>query len=401
MSTQRDYDIILYGATGFTGQLTAEYLTRSGSHPFNWAIAGRNPQKLQKIIQGLQQISPANAPKAAIKADSSDPASLLEMARQAKVVITTVGPYIHYGQPLVKACTEAGTHYVDLTGEPEFVDWMSYEYHQQAQQKGVKIVNCCGFDSIPHDMGVFYTIQQLIAGMTEDQVAKSQVRISGVVKAGGTFSGGTWHSAIHAFSRASDYYKKKKLWSQRKPASDGRKVHPSPNKVYFEKKLNKWLCPFPTIDPQVVRRSAKLFKHYGGDFQYGHYISFNKFPKLAVSVGSVAALFALAQLKPTRNLLLKVKKPGDGPTPEQIKNGWFKVTMFASINGQEKTITISGGDPGYGDTAKMLAESALCLAQDAQRLPEHCGVVPPAAAMGEALLLRLQKNAGLKFEVVE
>jgi len=400
------YDIVVFGATGFTGQLVVEYLARKQSK-FRWAIAGRNIEKLRLIKHRLTEISPLCKDVGIIEADVDHQESLNELAQKAKVVITTVGPYITYGEPLVKACVEHGCHYVDLTGEPEFVDTVRHNYHQKAQDKKIKIVNSCGFDSIPYDLGALYTINHLKRLFPEEQRDSIDVEMECFFRSSGSFSGGTWHSVVTIFSRTREYGKKRKQWqladqsihrAEREDAGKKTKVSKLPTKVSFKKSLGTWALPMPTIDPVVVRRSATIRGDYGGTFKYGHYIQMKKFSQLAALAVGAAGVFGLAQFKPTRNLLFKVKSPGDGPTEAERNKAWFKIIMQATANGQTVHSHISGGDPGYSETAKMLSESALCLAFDDEQLPKNYGVVTPSAAMGESLLERLQSE-GIKFEI--
>lgn len=396
----RPYHVVVYGATGFTGKLTAEYLaTCRDKEKLKWAIAGRNQQKLEACRNAILQLNP-QADVGIIQADAKDPASLKQMAEQTQVVITTVGPYLNYGEPLVKACVEAGTHYVDLTGEPEFVDGLIYDYHTQAQAKGVKIVNACGFDSVPHDLGALYTLNALNQLLGPERAGKVPVKIEGFVEANGTFSGGTWHSAITQFSRLREYAKKRKIWQQQSKSqvSDRRRTRVLSPVIKFCKAFGAWAFPLPTIDPQVVKRTAAARKEFGPDFGYGHYVLSRSLPKGLAGVAAAGGLVALAQVEYTRNKLLKVKDPGQGPSPSQRQKSWFKVHFVGEAAGLHVWTEVSGGDPGYGETAKMLAESALCLALD-KHLPEQYGVITTGVAMGEALITRLQ-SAGIDFRTL-
>lgn len=398
------YDIVVFGATGFTGGLTADYLAKHAkAAKIKWAIAGRNPAKLENVKQRLQQLDVANKEVGTIQADINDFASLKAMAEQAKVVITTVGPYLEYGEPLVKACVEAGTHYVDLTGEPEFVEEMMVKYHDAAQQKKIKIVNSCGFDSIPHDLGALFTVHAVNDILPEDKKGSTPITVEGFVQAGGTFSGGTWHSAVTQFSRGREYMKKRKQWRSAlhaiqwgKHDSNARKVSALPMKIERKNAFDAWAVPFPTIDPQVVRRTAKLNDEYGPDFKYGHYVLVKKLPKAIAGIAGVGGIMLGAQLKWTREQLFKIKDPGQGPSEREMEKGWFRVRFIGSANGLHAWTEVRGGDPGYGETSKMLAESAICLVKDSKKSPQNYGVVTPGAAMGDALIERLQK-AGIEF----
>ena len=399
-ATARPYHVTLFGATGFTGRLTAEYLaTCSDSAKLKWAIAGRNSAKLEECKRAIQALNP-QAEVGIIVADTGDYDSLKHMAEQSSVVITTVGPYLNYGEPLVKACIEAGAHYVDLTGEPEFVDSLIYNYQAKAEERKVKIVNSCGFDSIPHDLGALYTLEQLNRVLGPERAGKVPVKIEGFVQAQGAFSGGTWHSAVTQFSRLREYSKKRKAWHQQAKTqpTDRRRTRVLSPIIKYCKSHRSWAIPFPSIDPQVVKRTASKRKEFGPDFAYGHYILTRSLPKGLAGVFAAGGVVVLSQFDFTRKKLLKVKDPGQGPSPSQRKKSWFKVHFTGEADGMHVWTEVSGGDPGYEETAKMLAESALCLALD-KHLPEQFGVVTTGAAMGDALITRLQ-NAGIQFRAL-
>jgi short subunit dehydrogenase-like uncharacterized protein len=391
MADARAYDIVLFGATGFTGALTAEYLAahaegRAGS-PTKWALAGRNQSKLEAVRAGLGS---EHADVPLLSADSGDPASLRAMAESTKVVISTVGPYIRYGEPLVAACAQAGTDYVDLTGEPEFVDLMWLRYHEQAERTGARLVHSCGFDSIPYDLGALFTVGHLAEGVP--------IRLEGFARVGGTFSGGTFHSAVEIMSRLRQGAKVARERREREERPAGRVVRGVAGRPHNDPIGGGWAVPFPTIDPQTVLRSARALDRFGPDFTYSHYLVVKRLPMLAGMAVGAGAVIALAQLPPTRRVLLKLKDPGDGPSPEQREKSWFRVRFRGRADGPELVTQVSGGDPGYGETSKMLAQSALCLAHD--DLPARAGQLTPAVAMGQALIDRLERE-GIRFEVVE
>lgn len=397
MSHAKPFEIVLFGATGFTGRLTAEYLARASTpRPLRWAIAGRSREKLDALRLRLAQLGPNGARVELIVADVNDPASLRELARSADVVATTVGPYIRYGEPLVRACVEEGAHYVDLTGEPEFVDLVIDRYHDEAARKELKIVNACGFDSIPHDLGALFTLKQLERRLSPSARGETPVSIEGFVRMHGSVSGGTWHSAITAMGRMRTYQSLRKTLRRPPQVGEHRKIGGIKPHIAYQRDLKLWALPMPTIDPLVVQRSARLSPEYGPDFRYGHYLGLRKLTKVVGLVASVSAVFALAQLKPTRGLLLKVKDPGQGPSEEERKKASFKVIFRGRAGGHEVLCEVRGGDPGYDETAKMLAESALTLVFDRERAPKVYGVVPPAASLGMPLLERL-RAAGISF----
>ncbi|KYF93556.1 saccharopine dehydrogenase [Sorangium cellulosum] len=398
MTLDRTYDVIVYGATGFTGRLVAEYLATRGKEasarddaserPARFAIAGRNAGRLAEVKAALEAIDPACADVGVIEATSEDAASLERMASQARVVITTVGPYSSRGEPLVEACIRAGTDYADLTGEPEFVDRLLARHHEAARAAGVKIVNCCGFDSIPHDLGALFTVTKLPAG--------EPIAVEGVVRAHGSFSGGTWQSVLEAMARGG----RRRRAARSEEARGGRKAQGLKGRIRYEKGLRAWVCPLPSIDPEIVLRSARELDVYGPDFQYGHYVQVKSGLQLVIGIAGFGAVAALAKVGPTRDLLRKVRSPGEGPSAEERARGWFQVT-FQGKSASRKVVTrVSGGDPGYSETAKMVAEAALCMAFDRARLPARAGVLTPAVAMGERLIERLQA-AGIRFELLE
>ncbi|HUA05196.1 MAG TPA: saccharopine dehydrogenase NADP-binding domain-containing protein [Solirubrobacteraceae bacterium] len=388
----RRFDIVLLGATGFTGALTAEYLARNAPAQARWALAGRNAGKLEQVRARLAAINPSCADLELLSADTGDPASMRDMAEATRVVITTVGPYIRYGEPVVAACAAAGTDYVDLTGEPEFVDRMWFAYHEEAERTGARIVHSCGFDSIPYDLGVQFTVEQL----PEDV----PISIDGFMRSKGSFSGGTYQSAIEILGDLRSSAKLARERRRQEGPLNGRRVRGVRGTPHPDEFAGGWVVPFPTIDPITVLRSARALDRYGPDFSYSHYAVAGPLPML-VGLGAAAGLVAgLAQIPPARDLLMKLKSSGEGPSEEQRAKSWFRVRFSARVGGNGKRLRteVSGGDPGYGDTSKMLAESALCLAHD--DLPDLSGQLTPAVAMGDALRLRLGA-AGIKFEVLD
>ena len=396
MARDRTYDVVIFGATGFTGGLTAAYLADSAPSEVRWALAGRSERKLRDIAAELA--GRACPPAGVLVADVADEASLRAMAASTRVLATTVGPFDEYGEPVVRACAEAGTDYLDITGEPQFVDRTIERYDAKARETGAKIVSCCGFDSIPHDLGVLYTVDQLRQG---GRPLEAPVTIEGFVRSRGTFSGGTWHSAIRAFSQFREYTRSKRVPAhhERHAGAGSRRVRGVRPTVHYEKEIGGWACPLPTIDPQVVLRSARMLDDYGPELSYGHYVRVKRLPTLVAGAAAVGSVFALAQLSPTRALLLKVKDPGQGPSEEERARAWFRVTFLARTNGRTLVTEVAGGDPGYTETSKMLAESALCLALERERTPDLTGVITPAAAMGRPLIERLER-AGITFRVL-
>jgi short subunit dehydrogenase-like uncharacterized protein len=388
MTQSRDFDIVLFGATGFTGGLTAEYLAHNAPKGCRWALAGRNPAKLEATRARLAEIDPAYAELPLLTADITDPASLQAVAQAARIVITTVGPYLQYGEPLVAACAAAGTDYVDLTGEPQFVDEMWLKYHERATASGARIVHACGFDSIPYDLGAYFTVQQLPSDVP--------ITMQGVIRAGGVVSGGTFHTAINQFTSLRESAKVAAVRRKKEPRPAHRKVRGQRGKPHHNGELDLWLVPLQTLDPQIVVRSARALPAYGPDFTYSHFAGMKR---LTTAVGAgigLGLLIGAAQVPPLRRLLLSRVPAGEGPSDAKRGRSWFKATFTAEGGGRRVRTEVSGGDPGYTETAKMLAESALCLAFD--DLPTTAGQVTTAQAMGQPLLDRLVK-AGISFTV--
>ncbi len=389
MPTDRRFDIVVFGATGFTGALCAEYLAANAAEGTRWALAGRNPAKLEGVRARLAESNPACAELELLHADVGEPASLREVAESTKAVITTVGPYVKYGGPLVEACARSGTDYLDLTGEPEFVDLMYVRHHAAAEKSGARIVHCCGFDSIPHDLGAYFTVTQLPEGVP--------LSVQGYVRAGGRPSGGTAHSAIGAFSRVREWRKVSAERAKVEPRGKGRIVKGDRGHPHRVSELGAWALPMPTVDPQIVLRSGRALERYGPEFRYGHYMALKHLPQAVALPIGIAGLFTLAQIPPARNFMLSRVQPGQGPSPEQRAKGWFNVRFHGAGGGVKVATEVSGGDPGYGETAKMLGEAALCLVHD--DLPDTSGQVTTAQAMGQPLIDRLVR-AGIGFNVV-
>ncbi len=366
------YDVVLLGASGFTGALTADYLAKNAPADLDWAVAGRNQAKLEGFGKDV------------LYADVTDPKSLRDLAESARIVITTVGPYIQYGEQVVAACADAGTDYLDLTGESEFVDRMYVGYHERAVQTGARIIHACGFDSIPYDLGVQFTVEQLPENVP--------IQVDGLLRAGGRPSGGTFHTAITAFSRPKQHLEAHRSRGRAEPRPAGRSAKAVPGKIHRAQGF--WAVPLPTVDPQIVGYSARLLDRYGPDFRYSHYAAVRRLPVVAGGIGGLALLMAAAQIPPARNALLKRLSPGDGPSADRRAKSWFNVRFIGRGGGKQVITEVAGGDPGYEETAKMLGESALCLALD--DLPATAGQTTTAAAMGPALRTRLVK-AGMTF----
>ncbi|MGW7109914.1 saccharopine dehydrogenase family protein [Streptomyces xanthophaeus] len=385
---ERAYDVVLFGATGFVGALTAEYLAAHAPDGCRWALAGRDLGKLERLRERLSAARPDCAKLPLLQADAGDVAALRELAASTRVLATTVGPYIWYGAPLVAACAEAGTDYVDLTGEPEFVDRMYVEHDARARETGARIVHACGFDSVPADLGAYFTVRQLPEGVP--------LTVDGFVRSNALFSGGTLASALTAVSRGPQTLAAASARRLHEPRLLGRRARGPVGAPRFSRETGTWALPLPTLDPAVVARSASALERYGPDFRYRHYASVKHLPVALGGTAALGATVALAQFPPARRLLMNRWEPGQGPDAERRARSWFTLRFVGEGGGRRVFTEVSGGDPGYGETAKMLAESALCLAYDP--VPEAGGQLTTAVAMGDALLDRLQR-AGITFRV--
>jgi len=379
MPDVRAHDLVLFGATGFTGGLIARYLAgRLAGGSIRWALAGRSREKLGKLRRELERADPRMAELALIEASSDDAESLRAMAESTRAIITTVGPYQLHGEPLVAACVGAGTDYFDLTGEPTWWRAMVERYHERAKARELIVVPSCGFESVPHDLGVLFTASQLPSG--------EPMTIDAYVSARGSFSGGTLASALGAMAEGIP---------KGGGGSSGRKS--AKPKLHFADALGVWGLPAPTIEPLVVRRSASLLPDALGDLQFREYFAFRSALTMASMVVGVGGVMAMASFGPTRRLLQKVQPRGSGPAPEVRSRGWFRIDFVGRGGGREVRTHVSGGDPGYDETAKMISEAAITALEDRDRLPLR-GVLTPAAALGQPLIDRLVA-AGMQFVV--
>ncbi|MFF7986509.1 saccharopine dehydrogenase family protein [Streptomyces sp. NPDC007901] len=383
-TTDRPYDIVLFGATGFVGELTAEYLAAHAPEGLRWAIAARDEAKLAALRERL----PGGAEVGVLRADVTEPATVRALAEHARVVASTVGPYGRYGEDLVAACADTGADYLDLCGEPEFVDLMYVRHDARARETGARLVHACGFDSVPHDLGAYFTVRQLPEGVP--------LTVDGFVTADATFSGGTFASALDQFARPRQMIAAARDRARHEPRLVSRRAAAPTGAPRFASEVGAWALPLPTIDAQIVRRSAKALDRYGPDFRYRHYAAVKHLPVALGGLAAVGAVAAAAQVPPARRWLSDRLKPGDGPSAEKRARSWFAVRFVGEGGGRRVFTEVSGGDPGYGETAKMFAEGALSLALD--DLPPTAGQVTTAQAMGDALTERL-RAAGIGFRV--
>ena len=388
--SEREFDVVVFGASGYTGKLVAEYIQseygENGS--VKWALAGRNREKLEGIREELGLSSDLSI----LEVDSNDQGSLNAMTGSTKCVLTTVGPYQLYGSNLVESCAKNGTDYVDLTGEPGWMYEMINAHKETAQASGARIVFSCGFDSIPFDLGVYFVQQAAM-----DKFSKPAQHVRGRVKAmNGEFSGGT----IASLGATMATLKKKpeliKVLANPFSLTEGFEgpAQLDDSKVLLDEKLNMWVAPFvmAPINTKNIHRSNALLDHqYGEDFCYDE--------MMIAGEGEEGKQIADAMTSANPMGGDNVPQPGEGPSKESREQGNYDVLFFADLGEESIEARVTGDmDPGYGSTSKMITESAICLIQDCSDLPG--GIYTPAPAMGDKLIHRLVKKAGLTFDII-
>ncbi|MBE9031236.1 saccharopine dehydrogenase NADP-binding domain-containing protein [filamentous cyanobacterium LEGE 11480] len=404
------YDLVVFGATGFVGRILCQYLLHQigGNGNVTWAIAGRSSEKLDALIASLGT-SAANLPK--ITADISDESSLRNLCAQTKVVISTVGPYALYGEPLVKVCAETGTDYCDLTGEPQWIRQMIQRYETAATSSGARIIHCCGFDSIPSDLGVYYLQQQ-----AKQRFGQPCDRVKMRVKATqGGVSGGTAASGINVVKEASaNPDLRQELtnpYSLCPDSESSSELPPILVPVEYDENFQGWVSPFvmAAINTRIVLRSNALLNHdYGHNFQYEEgmltgpgAMGWIVAQGLKLGLGSIA----LATTLPLTRWLLEntlIPKVGEGPSAAVQAQGFYDLRFWGvTADGQTIQVKLTGDrDPGYGSTAKILGQAGLCLSKDLPKSLKGGGFWTPASIFGEILIQRLVKDAGLTLEVI-
>ena len=389
----RKYEIIVYGATGFTGQICCKYL-RDNYKDLVWAMAGRNEEKLAQVKSDF------NLECDVVVADGGDLESLRSLASQTKVVLSTAGPFARYGSLLVQACVENGTHYTDITGENHWVKGLIDKHHEEAASKGTRIIPSCGYDSIPSDIGAYFTVSQF---------NKPVSRVDVYQEALGGASGGTTETMFTMDGLNKDMRDPFVLNPEETVSAEQREKSKDGFSIKQVEGIDGWtgMGLMAMANTRVVRRSAALMeqnqKPYGNNFTFGEHglFSTKRMARLA-SYGLLMAFLVIST--PIKHLVRPfLPKPGEGPSQEQQDNGWFRSTFVAeSEDGERKICTMYGsGDPGYKSTAKLVCESALALARS-DDLPggnEYGGVLTSAAGLGEVLIDRLQ-NAEIDFKVL-
>ncbi|WP_297765972.1 saccharopine dehydrogenase family protein [uncultured Alcanivorax sp.] len=404
------FDVVVFGATSFVGQILCQYLTDTYGvdGDLKWAAAGRSKDKLEQVKAQLGQ---AGSALPLLSADANDAASLDTLCAQTRVVVSTVGPYALYGEPMIRACVTSGTDYCDLTGEVQWIAAMLEKYEDQAKQSGARIVHCCGFDSIPSDMGTYFLQQQAQARF---KAPATRVKMRVKVAKGGV-SGGTVASMMNIAEEAGkDPALRKKLANPYLICPPDHGFSARQDSISMPRKdedFDAWAAPFvmDAINSRIVHRSNALNgKAYGNNFTYNEAMLAGpgmggRMKALGIGTGT-GLFFAAAALKPTRWLLNKfvVPQPGEGPSPEAQKAGFYDIRFFGvTDNNDSIRVKVTGdADPGYGSTAKLLGQAAACLAQD---LPADApgGFWTTASLLGDSLLKRLQEKAGMTFTVID
>ena len=397
---KKKFDLIIWGATGYTGKLVCEYIFKNYKNTnLKWALGGRDKSKIKSLISSLNLTSIPY-----LIADSNNKNSLLDMTKMTKTICSTVGPYAKYGTLLVEACIESKTNYCDITGETQWIRKIIDKFHAKAVESKVKIINACGFDSIPSDLGVFYAQNNM-----KENIGKYASKIyMRVINMKGGVSGGTMHSFLNVLKQSRKNSNILKTIKNPHGLSPGVDFFDSDEtdlkKIIYDRTCKEWIGPFvmASINTRIVRRSNYLidFK-YGKDFIYNEALIVGKsiFSKF-LGYFKLLPIYLISSVKnKTFNLLVRLAlpKPGKGPTESSRKNGYFKFSFYVFDKKLKAVVFVSGtGCPGYGSTSKMLAESSICLAID--KLPNKSGILTPSTGLGAPLLSRLEKNADLKFE---
>lgn len=388
MNDLKNFDFVIFGATGFTGKLVVEYaLENYSDSEIRWAIAGRNTEKLQDLKNKMNLPAEIQI----FKVDGDDQDSIDNMINQTKCVLTTVGPYQLYGEKLIRSCIRSGTDYVDLCGEPGFMHKIIKECSDEAKNSGSRVVFSCGFDSIPFDLGVLFVQEEAMK-----QTNKYATSVRGRVRVmDGEFSGGTAASMKATMSSLKTNPDLINVLINPHGLCEGFQgaQQEDDTKPKYDEELETWVAPFfmAPINTKNIHRTNKLMNHpYGEDFLYN---------EMWIS-GPGEEGKAVAKMIGSTNPIAgdDVPKPGEGPSREKRENGSYEILFCADVDDDVFKISVSGDmDPGYGSTSKMIAESAICLVKDMINL--EGGIYTPAASMGKKLIKRLEENAGLTFKV--
>lgn len=403
--SDRSYDVVLYGASGFVGKQTVHYFANHVSDSVRWAIAGRNRQRLEAVRDEI------GVSVDVLVADSQDQQAIDEIAAQTQVILTTAGPFARYGNALVDACVRFKTHYVDITGETPWVRGLIDRYQTQAAIDGTRIIPCCGFDSVPSDLGTYLIVRHL-----QREFNTSCQQVNAYFQAAGGFNGGTLASAFHLYDsgagvQMSEPFLLNPVKTQTQAELDRNR---DPQMPAFDADLNTWVAPFfmAPVNTRVVRRSAALYEEwqepYGTDFIYQEYLKFDepfaglKAAGVTAGLGFVAGL--LFQQPQVRSLLQPMlPQAGSGPSEQTMNEGWFSCELVGTaIDGRKvRGLIRDQGDPGNRATVKLVCESALSLALHGEELPggqTRGGILTPATGLGDVLTHRL-RCAGMTLKI--
>lgn len=402
---EKRYDVVLYGASGFTGKQTVKYFSEYADQKLKWAIAGRNKEKLEQVKKDLgDSFNHIDI----IIADMNNNQSIEDMVASTKVILTTVGPFALYGEPVIKACVKFSTDYVDITGETTFIKKMIEKYHQEAKEKGIKIIPFCGFDSIPSDLGTLFVVDYI-----KNNLSQETTEVKAFFQASGGVNGGTIASLLNLAESDLKELNDPEILNPAEFKNPDKNFADDNQSFYFDKDLNAWTAPFfmSAVNTRVVRRSNALLaeegKAYGKNFDYLERMYFDEILPVKSSVTSLVTKVMTGIdkypfiLKSVKNYL---PKPGSGPSEKVMENGYFKTWIIAKTedNSKVKAFIYSKGDPGNKVTVKMLCESALCLAMQRDQLPggsQKGGILTPATGLGLVLLESLKKQ-DIRFEII-
>ena len=372
----KKYDITIFGASGFTGKLICDYLVNhKDSKNITWALAGRNVKRLE-LIKSKKKDLFKNVDL--LEADSFNYNSIDQMCKSSKLIISTVGPYSEYGEYLIESCIKNSSHYIDLTGEPDFVNKIKLKYSNRAVESNTIIINCCGLESIIPDIGVYQTVRKM------KSVKKN---VTYYLKTKGEISGGTWASFINAISSAGNLVNNEEKIKSRKKVK----------KIFFNKELKSWALIFPVIDKQIVYRTSKKFKEYGPNFSFNEYMLMKSLFQIIILIKGLVLVGILSKFRFFKKWLLSLKPSGSGPSKGKRDSHWFESIFIGEGEKEKVYYKISGGDPGYGETSKFISEMALCIILQFKDLENNKGIMTPVECTGELLIDRL-KSAGIKFE---
>jgi short subunit dehydrogenase-like uncharacterized protein len=400
---ETNYDVVLYGASGFVGKQTVRYFAERAGDKVRWAIAGRDRSKLESVRAEVCIAVDI------LVADSQDKTAIDAIVSQTRVLLNTAGPFAIYGNAVVDACVRYRTHYVDITGETPWVKGLIDRYHLQAATDGTRIIPCCGFDSVPSDLGAYLLVRYL-----QRELGTNCTQVKAYYQAAGGFNGGTLASALNIFD-SGELEQVGNPFLLNPPESIPTDVdrHRDPTSPQYDVELETWVAPFfmGLVNTRIVRRSWALFDRwqeaYGTDFSYQEYFKFD--PPLAwlqsaAMVGGMAAIAGAIAIPPLRSLMESIiPQVGSGPTEQTMNEGWFRCELLGwGTQGQRvRGLVADVGDPGNRATVKFVCESALCLAVDFDRLPggaKRGGILTPATGLGDVLVERLQR-AGMRLEV--